>query len=84
MSTDIDDQHYKDQVLAGSGWGYSAGILVKFYFFFIEYRYRWKNLSDIWTRNGGDFFFPGDPKLDFSGHQLGIGIGGSTNIYAKD
>ena len=61
----------------------AVGAMARWYVVFIEYRYRWHKVTSAQTDQGGDFFFPGDPELDFSGHFLGFGFGGDGNVGKK-
>jgi hypothetical protein len=79
-----DGQEDWEGVLSGEGWGYAVGAVVRWSWFFVEYRYKWWRITDAWTRNGGDFFFPGNPELDFSGHFIGIGIGWGGDLEGDE
>jgi len=71
-----------DQILAGDGWGYAVGAALRWSWAFVEYRYRWRSV-DAQPDGGGDFYFPGDAEIDFSGHFLGVGFAIDGNM-SKD
>jgi hypothetical protein len=71
------------RTLEGSGWGYAIGVVLRWQPAFFEYRYRWIRLTDVKPDGGGEFFFPGDPELDFSGHFFAVGIDLGTHLKPR-
>ena len=67
------------QLLLGSGTTYALGVMSEIGFVSgfavaLDYRYRFAKITDVKSLNGGEFFFPSDPELDFSRHSFAIGV----------
>jgi len=66
------------QLLHGSGTSYALGVMSEFGFvggfgLVLDYRYQFVDYTEVKSLNGGEFFYPSDSQLNFSGHSFAIG-----------